>query len=128
MKKNNDNRFDIDLDYGEAVEDGFISMLKGKVEVKAERNVWLKTGNIAIEYMYKGKSSGISVTEADWWVQALMIADKPVCYLVLPTDTLKHIARQYYELGNVCKGGDNNDSDMVLIPLDVLSRLQLPSS
>ena len=42
-----------------------------KIEVKSERDVWQKTGNIAIEYESYGKPSGINATESDYWFHNL---------------------------------------------------------
>ena len=44
-------KFDLDLEYGQVREDEVANMLQDKkIEVKSERDVWQRTGNIAIEY------------------------------------------------------------------------------
>ena len=44
-------KFDIDLAYGEVREDKIADMLQNKkIEVKSEKDMWQKTGNICIEY------------------------------------------------------------------------------
>ena len=49
--------------YGGGAEKIVADMLQDKkIEVKSERGMWLKTGNIAIEYESYGKPSGISST------------------------------------------------------------------
>ena len=49
--KQNRKKFDLDLAYGQMHEDRVLDMLQGKkVEVKTERGMWTKTGNIAIEF------------------------------------------------------------------------------
>ena len=49
-KKKDRKKFDIDLAYGKVREDSIKDMLQNKkIEVKSERDVWQKTGNIAIE-------------------------------------------------------------------------------
>ena len=56
----NRKKFDIDLEYGKVREQLVADMLQNKkIEVKSERDVWQKTGNIAIEYECYGKPSGI---------------------------------------------------------------------
>ena len=61
-------KFDIDLQYGKVREEAVAEMLQDKkIEVKSERDVWQKTGNIAIEYESYGKPSGINATESDFW-------------------------------------------------------------
>ena len=41
-----------------------------KIELKSGSWLWERTGNICIEYRQNGLPSGISVTEADYWVHA----------------------------------------------------------
>ena len=55
------NRFDIDLKFGQIYEEKIRKIFAGKIEVKAERDIWKRTGNIAIEVRCKGKPSGLSV-------------------------------------------------------------------
>ena len=57
MKLNNTSKFDIDLKYGQVREKKRVAELlsNDKVEIKTERSWWRKTGNIAIEYEYRGK-------------------------------------------------------------------------
>ena len=44
-------KFDLDLQYGQVREQMVADMLQNKkIEVKSERDVWQRTGNIAIEY------------------------------------------------------------------------------
>jgi len=63
----NRKKFDIDLQYGKVREQLVADMLQDKkIEVKSERDVWQRTGNIAIEYECYGKPSGINATESDY--------------------------------------------------------------
>ena len=51
-------KFDIDLQYGKVREQRIAEMLQDKkIEVKSERDMWMRTGNIAIEYECYGKPS-----------------------------------------------------------------------
>ena len=118
MTLNNDNKFDIDLQYGQVREQELADILKyEKIEVKTERDKWMETGNICIEFQSRGKASGIAVTQAEWWVHVLADGDETVCMLLFPTDKLKEIARKAVVDGKVVYGGDDNLSKMVLIPL-----------
>ena len=65
--------FDIDLDFGQIYEEKIRKIFQGKggIEVKTERDMWKRTGNIAIEVSYRGSPSGLSSTNADWWVHIL---------------------------------------------------------
>ena len=115
---NNDNRFDIDLQYGQVREQELADILKyEKIEVKTERDKWMETGNICIEYRCRGKQSGIAVTQAKYWAHVLADGDDTSCMLLFPTAKLKEIARRHVVDGKVVYGGDDNLSKMVLIPL-----------
>jgi len=83
--------------------------------VKTERDIWKTTGNIAIEYKYKGNPSGIAVTEAKWWAHVLDDGGETYCTLLFPTGKLKELARKHMDKKR--NGGDNNDAEFVLLPL-----------
>ena len=112
------SKFDLDLAYGQDREKRVAAIFdtdKFKVEVKTERDWWYKTGNIAIEVESYGKPSGISVTEADYWVHILADGQKDYCRLIFDTDTIRTLTKNYYHtLKNV---GDGKRSKVVLIPL-----------
>ena len=119
-KKEDRKKFDIDLEYGEVREQMIADMLQDKkIEVKSERDVWQKTGNIAIEYECYGKPSGINATESDYWFHNLCIGEETFATIVFDTNSLKRI------IGNLDKkksvsGGDNNASRMYLLNLQKL--------
>ena len=119
MLMNNDKRFDIDLSFGQIFEQKVADMLQNsKIEVKTERDMWKQTGNIAIEFESRGKPSGISSTEAEYWFHNLAIGDDIVMTLVFPTKTL----RNYIVKRNprMVRGGDNMTSRLYLIKLQEL--------
>ena len=110
------NKFDIDLKYGQEREDRIEKILKeGKLEVKTERDWWFKTGNIAIEIECNGKPSGIMITKADYWVHILANGDKDYCRLIFDTKTIKKLTKKY--IGTLKNGGDGWRSKFVLITL-----------
>tara|TARA_E500000305_G_scaffold74733_2_gene60507 strand:- start:23 stop:451 length:429 start_codon:yes stop_codon:yes gene_type:complete len=118
----NDDRkkFDIDLEYGKVREKQVADMLQDKkIEVKSERGMWQKTGNIAIEYESYGKPSGIAATESDYWFHNLCIDDETFCTLVFNTDSLKKIIDNLDYKRSV-SGGDHNASKMYLVNLQKL--------
>ena len=122
MKPSKENRkkFDIDLEYGTIREDKVAEMLTNKkVEVKSERGMWMKTGNVAIEYQSYGKPSGIKATESDYWFHNLCIGDNEYCTLVFKTDVLRTIVDKLDTFRTV-SGGDNNASQMYLVNLQKL--------
>ena len=118
--KENRKKFDIDLQYGTIREDKVAAMLTDKkVEVKSERGMWMKTGNIAIEYQSYGKPSGIKATESDYWFHNLCIGDNEYCTLVFKTDVLRTIVDKLDTFRTV-SGGDHNASQMYLVNLQKL--------
>jgi len=113
-------KFDIDLEYGKVREQQVADMLQDKkIEVKSERDVWQKTGNIAIEYECYGKPSGINATESDYWFHNLCIGDETFATLVFDTSSLKRIIANLDKKRSV-SGGDNNASRMYLLNLQKL--------
>ena len=116
-------KFDIDLDFGKHYEHVLAEILKkGKVEVKTERDTWKDTRNIAIELLCNGKSSGLNSTEADWGAHILSWKGNIISLILLPVDKLKELVKQSVQDGNgkVILGGDNNASEIALIPLEDL--------
>ena len=114
-------KFDIDLAYGEVREDKIADMLQNKkIEVKSEKDMWQKTGNICIEYQSWSKPSGIEATESDYWFHNLCVGDEEYCTLVFKTSVLRKIiaANRFRSV----QGGDHNASRMYLVPLTKLFR------
>ena len=129
----NDVNFDIDLDFGEMKEQEVVNYFEGdgSIEVKTERynrmsmksnKEWKETGNIAIEYKYKGRPSGISVTNARTWIHLLSDEDEVVGGFIIKTSVLKKRIKDMLNMGMArkIKGGDNDNSDLVLIPIKEL--------
>jgi len=118
--KNDRKKFDLDLQYGTIREEKIAEMLTNKkIEVKSERDIWQKSGNICIEYESWNKPSGIRATESDYWFHNLCIGDDEYCTLVFKTDVLKKIVDDLDEFKTV-SGGDNNASKMFLVNLQKL--------
>ena len=118
--KDDRKKFDIDLAYGQMHEDQIIEMLQDKkIEVKTERGMWTKTGNIAIEFESYGKPSGINATESDYWFHKLAVDDEIFCTLVFDMPTLKKIVEKL-DYHKVVKGGDHYASKMFLVNLSKL--------
>jgi hypothetical protein len=113
-------KFDIDLEYGKVREQQVADMLQDKkIEVKSERDVWQKSGNIAIEYECYGKPSGINATESDYWFHNLCIGSETFATIVFDTASLKRIINNLDSKRSV-SGGDNNASRMYLLNLQKL--------
>ena len=115
--KKDRKKFDLDLEYGSIREEKIADMLTNKkIEVKSERGMWMKTGNIAVEYESWNKPSGIRATESDYWFHNLCVGDNEFCTLVFKTDVLKTIVDKLDYFKTV-SGGDNNASKMYLVNL-----------
>ena len=113
-------KFDIDLEYGKVRERQVAEMLQDKkIEVKSERGMWMRTGNIAIEYESYGKPSGIAATESDYWFHKLCIGDVTFATLVFETESLKKIIDNL-DYKKTVNGGDHNASKMYLLNIQKL--------
>ena len=112
------------MDFGTQYEQSLANILKlGKIEVKTERDKWNKTRNIAIELTCSGKFSGLNATEADYWAHILTLKGDIKGIILLPVAKLKEIVKFSVMDGNgkVVMGGDNNASEIALIPLEDLA-------
>jgi len=118
--KENRKKFDIDLAYGTIREEKIADMMTNKkIEVKSEKDLWQKSGNICIEYESWGKPSGIRATESDYWFHNLCVGDNEFCTLVFKTDVLKTIVDKLDTFKTV-SGGDHKASRMFLVNLQKL--------
>ena len=116
--------FDIDLNFGKIYEEKIKELFEGEgsIEVKTERDIWADTGNIAIEIRSRGKPSGLSITEAKWWIQVFTV-DKDVKFMLMfRVDKLRKAVKYLYinELAPKINGGDDNTSELILIPISTL--------
>jgi len=114
------SKFDIDLRNGKFAEWLIHELLSdecGTIEVKRDFKV-SETGNLAIEFTYRGRPSGIAITEATWWA---FVLDGPRykhdVILIIKTSRLHAMAKYFYDQGDWMPGGDDNASEMVLIPV-----------
>ncbi len=116
-------KFDLDLQYGQVREDMVAEMLQGcKIEVKSERDLWQKTGNIAVEYECNGKPSGIAKTKAKYVAYILVDQDQTdKIMFFIKTGVLLQMCRQYLGVqGRDITGGDNYASKLILLPIEEL--------
>lgn len=115
------SNFDIDLNFGKIGENKVVNMFEGNgsIEVKTERGSWQKTGNIAIEVKYKGKPSGLSTTKAKTWIHLLSQDLNILGGFIFEVNKLKKRVKDLTILkrARIVKGGDNNDSTIVLLPI-----------
>ena len=113
--------FDLDLKFGEFHEQLLFQSLSKTgnvtVEVKTDR-LAVKTGNLAVEFRYRGRPSGIQTTKADEYFFVIVEEDGSIRYrLNIPTAKLKKIAYRRYLNGLTTTGGQYNATEMILIPI-----------
>jgi len=119
-----ESRWDINKAEGEIAERSLLKLLSSNdatIEVKRDFKVG-STGNVAIEGEARGKPSGISVTEAEWW--ALVLDGEGYnseVVVLIKTDRLKRLIKQI----NPVRGGDGgNAASIKLLPVfKLLQRL-----
>ena len=124
------NKFKNSKKAGDIGEEWVDKRLNSRVEVKTELDIkdinWRTSGNIIIEINgYNGRKSGLSVTEADTWVQVLTVDNKPMFSIMFEVDTLKELLRKYWDELEIVKGGDNNYSRIIKLPLKKLFEMTL---
>ena len=108
MEFNSDFRYDLKV--GQVAEQALAAIFEGKkVEVKRDRKARL-TGNIFVEYESRGKPSGISTSEADYWC---FVVEET--FILLTTQRLKKIVEPLKGTDKERRGGDNNTSVGVLL-------------
>lgn len=130
-KVNEGKKFDVDLSFGEDAERwvAWVFEVGGKrVECKAERDWWLKTGNIVFEVSCRGRASGLKTTLAHWWAQVLTHNGMPQGMVVFNTSLLLYNLRRLYSQGRVkLKSiGDDNASLCVVVPIAMIGELFVP--
>jgi hypothetical protein len=91
-----------------------------KYECKADRMAH-KTGNLCIEYSSRGSPSGISTSEADFWIYMLVAPDGEVSdTFKIPADVLKgEIQKKSYSRD--VAGGDNYSNRMLLFSKNIFA-------
>ena len=116
--------FDLDLEFGKMGEEFTQQVFEGnsKVEVKTERDIWVNTGNVAIEIRCNGKPSGLSTTESTVWVHLLSHKGAIKGGFIFKVDELKAKIKKLHESNNLkmVMGGDDNLSQMALLPIKEL--------
>lgn len=108
--------FRYDLELGNIKEKELAEILSNKkIEVKYDRQA-VDTGNVFIEYESRGKPSGLSTSESDYYCVII----KENIFIIIKTEELKQKCRVYISANHWRgrkKGGDNNTSIGVLLPL-----------
>ncbi len=113
MDYNND--FKYDLKVGQVKEEELGKILNNStIEVKFDLKA-LETGNVYVEYWSRGRKSGISKTEAEYYCFAFGNT-----FHLIPTEELRDKCRKYIGTKRDKKGGDSNTSKGILLPIKEL--------
>lgn len=119
--------FDIDLRDGKAREDAFVHvMLRSKVEHKRDKKA-ARTGNIAIEIAQTLRNgdtvdAGVMASTAEFFA----VEYAPECWLVLPTEYVRTLARLGAQQDRKRWIGDGGNHLNVLIPIEWFVKLPGP--
>ena len=113
MKYNNDFKYDLKVSQvkEEALGEIFNS---AKIEVKYDLKAHI-TGNVYVEYISRGKPSGISISEADYYCFCIKNT-----YHLIESKELKNKCRKYLNTKRDKKGGDSDTSKGILLPIEEL--------
>ena len=113
------SKFDLDLKSGKEWENFFENIVySGKLECKRDK-IAHKTGNIFIEYKCRGKKSGLSITEANWWVIGIENRNGDIETAILASvKWLQDKCRPFLETSRDVIGGDDNASRGILLKMD----------
>jgi len=112
---NYNNNFKYDLKVGQVKEKELGTIFNSKtIEVKYDLQA-LTTGNVYVEYESRGKKSGISTSLADYY--CFCLGDT---FHLIKTDILKIRCRKLIGTKRDKKGGDNNTSKGILLPINEL--------
>lgn len=118
--------FDIDLRDGKAREDAFVHvLLRSRVEHKRDKKA-ARTGNVAVEIAQTNRNgetvdSGVMVTTAEYFA----VEFGPECWLILPTEYVKSLARRGVNENRHQWIGDGGNHLNVLVPIEWF--VQLPT-
>jgi hypothetical protein len=123
-------KFDADLQFGQQGERWlmWLGTDQAKVEVKTERDTWMNTKNAVFEFRCRDKPSGITTTQSDYWLHIFSERGQAVMAFLFRVEELKQFLRAVYKDpakygARVCKGGDDNRSEVILVPVQELHRV-----
>jgi hypothetical protein len=111
---NNDYRFDIQI-----IKDDKVTLIEVKSEKKAS-----ETGNICIEYMSRGRPSGINTTEAHFYYCYVIYDDKRYRLFKIPVLDIKQIIKDKLYIRS-CNGGDEMTSKLFLISIKTIEKYEI---
>jgi hypothetical protein len=113
MEYNGD--FKYDLKVSQLKEKALGDIFEGStIELKHDLKA-SSTGNVYVEYESRGKPSGISTSQAEFYCFCINES-----YLLIPATVLKEKCRKYWNTSRDKNGGDSNTSKGILLPIKEL--------
>jgi len=117
---NKDNKFDFIIKYFPKNNNHIIR--QSSFELKDDF-LTKDTGNLFVEYYCNGKPSGISISNADFYVFSVRKTDiRKADIFIIKTTKLKELIKQVKP--NIVKGGDNNASKGFLLPYSTFKQYE----
>lgn len=105
--------FDLDLRHGKIREAEVRRILaRSRIELKSDGKAQ-ETGNLYIEFRCRGRKSGIAVSTAEYW----MIEYATGAFVLMPYWLLRRMAAKAYREGKIVRGGDQDATEGILVPL-----------
>ncbi len=122
-----ETKFSRDLKFGKENEELISDIIEGgqSIEVKTERDIWMKTGNFVLELFRvsrggKREASGVSTSKSQHWVQSFNYEGKHVGFFCLPTTMMRGFATYIVNKKYVTKitpMGDEFRTYGILVPI-----------
>jgi|TARA_R110002012_G_scaffold143911_4_gene302120 hypothetical protein len=113
MDYNSDFRYDLEV--GQVSEKALAEIFENK-KVEVKRDLMARnTGNLFIEFESRGKPSGIATSESEYYA-----FDIGELFIILSKENLMSIVSPLMGTAAEVKGGDNNTSLGVLLPINKL--------
>jgi hypothetical protein len=113
MEYNNDFKYDLKIGQTKEIEIGNI-FKNSTIEIKYDLQA-LETKNVYVEYFSRGKLSGISTSQADYYCFAFGNTFHFISTALLKLKCRKHLGTERDR-----KGGDLNSSKGILLPINEL--------
>lgn len=93
------------------------------IEVKSEALAY-RTGNICIEYSCRGRPSGISVTQSEYYYIYVVKDDMDYRIFKIPVEDIKNLIKDKKYIRD-CNGGDDMASKMFLFKIDTIKNYEI---
>lgn len=114
MRKNSTFAYDLLVNY---VYERKLSKVLDSATIEVKRDYgYIRTGNVFVEYKIKDKLTGLSTSKALYY--CFFLSD--TVFIFIETKELKDLCRKYLGTKRDVRGGDNNASRGVLLPISEL--------